>query len=303
MGWLEEEFGTTVPLVGAPMAGPAGGRLAHAVSAAGGLGMFGLGSTHTEKWIREQAALAAADGTAYGIGLTAWILPRMPEQLETVLGLRPALVSVSFGDLREPLARLRDAGIRTATQIGSPADLELAHEAGVDAVVARGAEGGGHGRDTMATLPLLQLVLEQTELPVLAAGGILNHRGLAAVLAAGAAGAWVGTAFLGCTEAHNSPAAKQALFAADQTAYGRVFDVAQQAPWPEEFGGRALANAYFDEWAGREDDLDDPARQRHHDAMAAKDFTVAHLYAGQGVAALHHERTAADVVNEFAHPS
>ena len=66
----------------------------------------------------------------------------------------------------------------------------------------------------------------------------------------------MGTAFLGCVEAAGSPAAR-ALFAADETGYGRVFDVAQQAAWPREFGGRAVANAYFDEWVGREDDLDE----------------------------------------------
>ena len=202
-----------------------------------------------------------------------------------MLALRPALVSVSFGEYAEPVRRLREAGITTATQVCSVADLDEALDAGVDVVVVRGAEGGGHGRDAMATLPLLQLVLERTDLPVYAAGGILNHRGLAAVLAAGAAGAWVGTAFLGCVEAAGSPAAKAALFAAEQTGYGRVFDVAQQAAWPREYGGRAVANAYFDEWVGREDDLDDAARDRFRAGVAAGDFSVAHAYAGEGVAA------------------
>jgi len=196
--------------------------------------------------------------------------------------------------------RLREAGILTATQVGSLADLDEAVEAGVDVVVVRGAEGGGHGRNDLGTLPLLQLALERTDLPVYAAGGILNHRGLAAVLAAGAAGAWVGTAFLGCVESEGSPAAKAALFAADETGYGRVFDRAQQAAWPPEFGGRAVANAFFDEWVGREDELDDEAVGRFRAAVAAQDFSVAHVYAGQGVAALTGETTAADVVTGFA---
>ena len=291
---------TPVPLIGAPMAGPGGGCLAHAVSRAGGFGMLGVAHSRGPEWIREQAAVAGADGTAYGIGLMAWALPSAPEQLETVLDLRPGLVSVGFGPYAEPVAALRSAGIPTATQIGSLADLEQAEAAGVDVLVVRGAEAGGHGRDAMATLPLLQLVLDRTSLPVYAAGGILNHRGLAAVLAAGAAGAWVGTAFLGCVEAAGSPAAKAALFAAEETGYGRVFDRAQEARWPREFGGRAVANAYFEEWVGREDDLDDDARDRFRRAAAAEDFSVAHVYAGQGVAALTRETTAADVVAEFA---
>ena len=291
---------TPVPLISAPMAGPAGGRLAHAVSSAGGLGMIGVAPNRGSDWIRREAAIAGAGGTAYGIGLLAWGLDPAPDHLETVLALRPALVSVSFGEYAEPVRRLRDAGILTATQVCSPADLDRAVAAGVDVLVARGGEGGGHGRDDMATLPLLQLVLERTDLPVYAAGGILNHRGLAAVLAAGAAGAWVGTAFLGCAEAEGTPAAKAALFAAEETGYGRVFDVATQAPWPPEFGGRAVANAFFEEWRGREDDLDDAARDRFRAAVAADDFSVAHVYAGQGVAALTGETTAADVVAGFA---
>lgn len=291
---------TPVPLIGAPMAGPGGGRLAHAVSSAGALGMVGVGNTRTAAWIEHEAAIAGADATPYGVGLMAWALPDARHQLEAVLALRPALVSVSFGDYAEPVRRLADAGITTATQVGSLADLEVALDAGVDVLVVRGSEAGGHGRDEMATLPLLQLVLERTTLPVYAAGGILNHRGLAAVLAAGAAGAWVGTAFLGCVEAEGSPAAKAALFAAERTGYGRVFDRAQQAAWPDEFGGRAVANAFFEEWVGRERQLDDAARERFHDAVVGEDYSVAHVYAGEGVTALERELRAADVVAEFA---
>ena len=284
---------TRVPLIGAPMAGPAGGRLAHAITRAGGLGMVGVAASRDEDWVRREAAVAGADGTAYGLGLLAWAL-------EAALDLRPSLVSVSFGPYAGPVRRLREAGILTATQVGSLADLDEAVEAGVDVVVVRGAEGGGHGRNDLGTLPLLQLALERTDLPVYAAGGILNHRGLAAVLAAGAAGAWVGTAFLGCVEAEGSPAAKAALFGAQETGYGRVFDRAQRAAWPREFGGRAVANAFFEEWAGREDELDDEDLGRFRAAVAAQDFSVAHVYAGQGVAALTGETTAADVVTGFA---
>ena len=262
--------------------------------------MFGVGSTTTGDWIRAQAEVAGADGATYGIGLMAWAQPGAPEQIEVVLNLRPDLVSVSFGDIAGPVARLRDAGILTATQVCALPDLQMAEDAGVDVLVVRGAEGGGHGRNSMGTLPLLQMVLEHTSRPVLAAGGILNHRGLAAVMAAGAEGAWVGTAFLGCVEADTTGPARERMFAASETAYGRVFDVAQEFPWPKEFGGRALVNGFFDEWVGREDDMDDAARRRHEVARRTGDFDVAHLYAGQGIAALTGERAARDVVLDFA---
>lgn len=299
MTWLQDALGIRVPVVGAPMAGPADGRLAHAISAAGALGTIGVGGARDAEWIRGQAAVAGAGGTPYGIGLMAWVLERDPAQLEAVLAVepRPALVSVSFGAFAEPVRRLREAGIRTATQVGNLADLRAALDAGVDLVVARGAEAGGHGRDEIGTLPLLQLVLaEAGEVPVLAAGGIIDRRGVAAVLAAGAAGAWVGTAFLGCVEAGNSAEARRQLFTASSTGYGRVFDVAQGLAWPREFGGRAVRNAFFERWAGREDELGPEAAAEHAAGVASGDWSVAHLYAGEGVAALSEERTAAEVV-------
>jgi nitronate monooxygenase len=297
MNWLQDTFGIRVPVVGAPMAGPGDGGLAHAISAAGALGMVGVNASRDADWITAQAAVAAAGGTPYGIGLMAWALERNPAQLDAVLALRPDLVSVSFGAIAEPVRRLRGAGIRTATQVGNLADLRAALDAGVDVVVARGAEAGGHGRDEIGTLTLLQLVLaEAGDVPVLAAGGIIDRRGVAAVLAAGAAGAWVGTAFLGCVEAANTASARRQLFAASSTGYGRVFDVAQGLAWPREFGGRAVRNEFFDRWAGREDELGTDAAAEHAAGVRAGDWTVAHLYAGEGVAALTGERTAAEVV-------
>ncbi|GAA2129417.1 nitronate monooxygenase [Nocardioides bigeumensis] len=298
--WLAEALGCSVPLVLAPMAGPGRGRLANAVSKAGGFGMFGVGNDMSGEAVRAEAATAGTDGGRYGVGLLAWAQSGNPDQLDAVLDLRPDLVSVSFGDVSVPVRRLRDAGIRTATQVGALSDLDLAHDAGVDLIVARGAEGGGHGRNAMGTLPLLQMILDRTDRPVLAAGGILNHRGLAAVLAAGAQGAWVGTAFLGCAEAEMSSSARARLIEQDETGYGRVFDVAQGLAWPPEFGGRALVNDFYDEWVGREDDMDDAARLRHQEARKTTDFAVAHLYAGEGVAALVREQTAEQVVREFA---
>src|SRR5947209_19977617 len=152
---------------------------------------------------------------------------------------------------------MQAAGIVVATQIGTLDEAAAAEQAGVDVIVARGGEGGGHGRNEVATLPLLQEVLDAVDVPVLAAGGIGTARGVAAVLAAGAAGAWVGTAFTACIEAMNPPAARQAVVAADlhDTVYTTVLDMARGVPWPSEFGGRAIRTAYSDTWHGREQEL------------------------------------------------
>lgn len=302
--WLTERFGLSVPVVSAPMAGAAAGRLAAAVSRAGALGMVGVGSAATPAWVLQECGIAASDGRPYGAGLQAWALPANTTPLDAVLAAAPALVSVSYGSYATYVATLHEAGITVATQVGTTDEARAAEQAGVDVVVARGAEGGGHGRNDVGTLPLLQSVLESVSLPVLAAGGIGTARGVAAVLAAGAAGAWVGTAFLTSAEADTTPAARDRLVAAKDTdtAYARVFDIAGGFAWPPEYGGRALRNGFLDRWAGREDELaiDGDAAEHYRSAHARRDYDTASLYAGQGVGLLHGERTAAEVVAELA---
>lgn len=302
--WLTEKFGLSVPVVGAPMANVSGGRLVAAISVAGGLGMLGAGSAVTADWIRTEGSIAAASGKPYGIGLMAWSVRQRPEHLEAVLELKPALVSLSFGEYTPYVEPLQKAGIVVATQAGTVADAREAIDAGVDVIVARGAEAGGHGRNAVATLPLLQAILELTELPVLAGGGISGPRGVAAVLAAGAAGAWIGTAFLTCQEALTSEPVRRRVIAADETdtVYGTVFDAASRAGWPDEFGGRALRNAYFDTWQGREDELktDDAGHTEYVEGTRAADPARASIYAGQGVGSLTGQPTAAEVLDGFA---
>jgi nitronate monooxygenase len=301
--WLTETFGITLPIVGAPMFGVGAGRYATAVSSAGGLGVIGAGSTTSAEWISRECAEATASGLPYGVGLMAWSLDQAPEQLAATLAARPAMVSVSFGDIARYVGPLREAGIVVVSQAGDLEEARLAQAAGVDAIVTRGGEAGGHGRNDVATLVLLQEVLDATSLPVLAAGGISTSRGVAAVLAAGAAGAWVGTAFLTCVETETSDAAVARLVDATDidTRYGRVFDVGQRLGWPPEFGGRSLRNDFFDSWQGREEELraDDAAVKRLAAAKQAGDFSTAYVYAGQGAAFLRSRRTVAEVMAEL----
>jgi nitronate monooxygenase len=302
--WLTERFGLDVPLIGAPMFGVGAGELAAAVSRAGALGMIGVGGTSSTQWVTEQCEIAARTDRPYGVGLMAWALDQDDAPFAATVQAAPALVSVGYGEYAKYVVPLRAAGSVVATQIGNRAEATAAVAAGVDVIVARGGEAGGHGRNDVATLVLLQEVLDAVSLPGRAAGGIAGARGLAAVLAAGAAGAWVGTAFLTSAETETSAPAKERLFAAadTDTAYGRVFDVGQRLGWPPEFGGRALRNPFFDAWTGREDELfdDDDAVEALKAAKAAGDFDTAYIYTGQGVALLRAESTAAEVVAEFA---
>jgi nitronate monooxygenase len=302
--WLTRTLGVGVPVVQAPMAGVSQGTMAAAVSQAGALGMLGVGPTASADWITEQASVAARPGKPYGIGLMAWALADNPDQVRAAAESSATLVSVSFGPFERPAQLLKQAGKLVTTQVGNLDEARRAERAGVDLIVARGAEGGGHGRNDMATLPLLQAVLDTVAVPVLAAGGIATSRGLAAVLAAGAAGAWAGTAFLACRESAFFPAARPRLIDAGDTAtvYGRVFDVAQRSAWPPEYGGRALRNRFFEEWHHREDELadDDTALAWYAQAQRDGDLDTAAVYAGQGVTLLRSESTAADVVAGFA---
>ena len=302
--WLTNRLGLEVPVVSAPMAGVAEGALAAAVSRAGALGMVGVGARSAPDWVTQQCRIAAASGAPFGLGLQAWALEHNPDQLNAVLGAGASLVSVSYGPYAQHLSRLHASGLRVATTVGNLQEALAAERAGVDVIVARGAEGGGHGRDDVATLPLLQSVLDSVTTPVLAAGGVGTSRGLAAVLAAGAAGAWVGTAFLACTEASTSPAARARLLAATDTdtVYGRVFDIGARAGWPREFGERALRNAFYDRWSGHEDELanDAEAAREMANARQAEAYDTACLDAGQGVALLREEVTAAEVVAELS---
>jgi nitronate monooxygenase len=299
---LTRWFDLDCPVFGAPMAGVSGGALARAVSLGGGLGMIGVGSETEVDWITEQARLPAEADVSFGIGLMAWALERRPELLAATLAAEPALVSVSFGDPAPFVGPLHDAGIAVASAVNSVADLDRAHAAGVDVVVAQGTEAGGH-TGQRATLPLLQEVLAATDRPVVAAGGIATGAGLAAVLVAGAAGGWIGTPLLACPEATNSPAARERIRAAggDRTVLTSAFDIALGLPWPARWPGRALVNEFTETWHGREDELrgDTAAAALVRRARAEGDLDNAPIYAGESVGLVTTEESATDIVRRL----
>jgi len=299
---LTRWFDLTTPVIGAPMAGVSGGELARAVSQGGGLGMIGISGSHSAGFVTEQCAIVAADQLPFGVGLMVWVLADRPDLLEATIAAQPGLVSVSFGDPAPYVAPLHDAGIAVCSQVNTVADAHRALDAGVDVLVALGTEAGGH-TGKRSTLPLLQEVLTLTDRPVIAAGGIATGAGMAAALVAGAAGVWIGTPLLSCTEGLNSPAARERVRAAsgDETVLTRAFDVAEGVAWPERWPGRAVINDFSREWHGREEELleDAAARQRVVDGRRTGDPANAPLYAGESVGLVTSERSATDVVHEL----
>lgn len=301
---LTRRWGLEVPIVQAPMAGVSGGALAGAVSAAGGLGMVPVGPTTGPDWLAEQAALARRSGK-FGVGLLLWAVEAHPEQFDNALAERPFLLSLSFGDPTPYVARCHDAGVLAVAQVQTVAMAERAVEAGVDAVVVQGTEAGGH-TGSVGTLPLLEAVLHRlsSDVLVLAAGGIATGRGVAAALAMGASGAWIGTRFVATDEALSPQAAKQAIVGAaeTETLLTHVFDVVQDVPWPDQFPGRALRNAFGDRWHGRAEELASSlpdARREFEAARAAGDLRVAHVYAGQAAGAIDDVVPAAELVRRL----
>lgn len=275
----------------------AGGQLARAVSQAGAFGMIGFDEDETEESISAQLAyLQAQPAVLFGVGLVAWVLEKRPSLLDLALRAKPALIAISFGDPKPYAQRVHEAGILLASQVQDRRSAQTAIDAGADAIVAQGTEAGGHTGSAVSTLPLLQIVLEMTDKPVIAAGGIATGRGLAAVLAAGAAGAWIGTPFLLAQEARTPQYARERLSAAQETdtIYTRVYDRAQRKGWPATFGGRALRTPFLEKWTGHEDEL-------MHDAAALQQFDPKEkIYAGQSVGLIGAVKPAAQIVAELA---
>jgi nitronate monooxygenase len=300
---LTRWFDLTTPVIGAPMAGVSGGALARAVSDAGGLGMIGISGAASAQFVTEQCAIPAADELPFGVGLMIWVLETRPDLFEATVAAEPSLVSVSFGDPAPYVGPLHDAGIAVCAQVNTTADVQRALDAGVDILVAQGTEAGGH-TGQRATLPLLQEVLTLTDRPVVAAGGIATGAGMAAALVAGAAGVWIGTPLLSCTEGLNAPALRERIRAAsgDETVLTRAFDVAEGAAWPERWPGRALVNDFSRVWHGREEELRDDADARRLvvDGRRTGDPGTAPVYAGESVGLVTRERSATDVVREMS---
>jgi nitronate monooxygenase len=303
---VTEFFGIENPILLAPMAMISGGRLAAAVTAAGGLGLIG-GGYGDAAWLESQ--IDQADGARIGYGFITWSLARNPGLLDMVLARHPATVLLSFGELQPFAERIRAAGVPLIAQVQTLDQARQAVDAGADIVAAQGGEAGGHGMSVRSTFTLVPEVVDivaqhSPETLVLAAGGVVDGRGLAAALALGADGALVGTRFWAAPEALVSPRAQQRAIQAegDDTFRTQVYDAVRQLDWPVEYNERALGNSFLDIWHGNEAQLSaslPEAIEDYQKAVAAEDFDAAAILIGEGVGLIHEVRPAADIVREM----
>ena len=294
-------LGITHPVLLAPMAGVAGGALAAAVSNAGGLGIIGGGYGDREWLTRE---LAAAGNAPVGVGFIGWSLDRQPELLDLALEHAPRALFLSFGSFRQHGDKIAQSSARMIVQVQSVAHAREAVADGADIVVAQGTEAGGHGSNR-ATLPLVPAVVDAIgDVPVIAAGGIADGRGLAAALMLGASAVLCGTAFFASREALSHPKVKQAAIAGsgDNTERSSVFDIARGIDWPAQWTLRTLQNRYSQRWVGDTETLrQNVAQEKIRYARAADegDTDVAAVIAGEAIDLVHASEPAADIVSRI----
>jgi len=295
---LTERFGLEAPIVSAPMAMAAGGRLAGAVSEAGGLGFIGGGYCDGD-WIAAQ--FAEAGNRPVGCGFITWALDQAgPGLFDSVLERGPAAVFLSFGDAAPYVARARAAGVPSFVQVQDLAGARAARDAGADVIVAQGSEAGGHGatRGTMSLVPEVVDVVGRDAL-VLAAGGIGDGRGLAAALMLGADGVLVGTRFWAAEEALVADEFQRAALEAtgDATQRSSLPDIARGLNWPKPFTIRTLRNAWARQWETVPGGpAADDARADYARAVAEGDAEGAPAIAGEAVGLIRDVWPAAQIV-------
>lgn len=290
------------PIALAPMGGSAGGALAAAVANGGGLGLLG-GGLGDRGWLeRELALVTARTGKPWGIGFLTWAI-----DIDTIvwaLDQRPHAVMLSFGDPGPFAARVRAAGVPLILQVTDLDEAQRAVDVGADLIVAQGSEAGGHG-GRRATLPFVPMVVDlAAPVPVLAAGGIADGRGLAAALALGAAGALIGTRFQASHEALVPAEVGKAIIdgrGAD-TERTRVLDLARGSGWPARYTARVLRNPFVDAWRDREAELvhDHQARQAYRQAVAENDLDAISIWCSEAIDLINEIEPATELVRRLA---
>jgi nitronate monooxygenase len=292
------------PILLAPMDVIAGARLTAAVSSAGGFGILG-GGYGEKTWLEAEMKKLEGMRAPFGIGFITWSLAKQPELLDVALSARPRAIMLSFGDPKPFAPRIKAAGALLICQVQDEEMALMALDAGADILVAQGTEAGGHGasRTTIDIVPAV-VDLAAGRVPVAAAGGIGDGRGLAAMITLGAAGVLLGTRFYASRESDGAEEAKKRICAAagGSTVRGIIFDLSRNNVWPAPFNGRCLINNHARRWAGRELELLQNVKTvaaEYSDAKAAGNFDIAAVIAGEAVGLIHDVPPAAEIVDRI----
>ena len=240
-------LGVEHPILLAGMGGVSYAPLAAAVSNAGGYGVLGMAGTSPD-FIRDQMRQTRQlTDRSFGVDLLAATPDALTASVEVIIQEGASAFIAGLGVPTPIIERLKAAGLKVMVVCGAVKHAVKAEQAGCDAVICQGGEGGGH-TGLVGTLPLVAQAVEAVKIPVIAAGGLYDGRGLAAALALGAQGVWMGTRFIASLEAHAGDLYRQAVVeAADEdTVRTRCYSGKPM---------RVRKNAYVEGWEARPADI------------------------------------------------
>lgn len=313
---LTSLLGIRAPVIQAPIGSFSCPELAAAVSEAGGLGTLAL-SWESVSGCREKI-LATQAGTQAPFAINLVLEWDQTDRLDACLDAGVKIVSFFWGDASRYIPLAHRAGAKTIVIVGSSREARRAADAGADVIVCQGFEAGGHVRGVAGSIALIPAVVDAVApVPVVAAGGIADGRGLAAALSLGAAGIWMGTRFSASTESRAHLEFKKRLVSSGEsdTEYLCLFD----GGWPNA-PHRVLRNSTIDGWykAGQPNTGLRPNENqvighsssgigilRYDDtppvAGMRGDWEACALYAGQGTGVIKEIKPARSIVNEVVH--
>ena len=209
-------LGVKHPIMLAGMGGVSYAELVAAVSNAGGYGVLGMAGRNPDFIRDEMRKVKALTDKPFGVDLLAASPESLTASVEIIIEEGASSFVAGLGVPMPIMEKLKKAGLKVMVVCGAVKHAVKAEQAGCDAVICQGGEGGGH-TGLVGTMPLVAQAVEAVKIPVVAAGGLYDGRGLAAALTLGATGVWMGTRFIASTEAHAGEMYRQAILdAADE---------------------------------------------------------------------------------------
>jgi enoyl-[acyl-carrier protein] reductase II len=302
---LCELLGIDHPVIQASIGPWSSAELVAAVSNAGGLGSVGT-SLWSPEDVREQI-LRVRELTDRPFAVNHVVRPFNEEIFALTLEAEPKVISLALGDPGDLVERAHDAGILFMQQVHTVEQSRRAAEKGVDMIIAQGSEAGGFG-STVSTMSLLPQVVDAVSpIPVVAAGGIADGRGLAATLVLGAQGVNIGTRFLASEEAAIDDEWKQRIVAAESEDAVKVEFADHVFPAPNREGGygtlpRVLRTAFVEEWNRRQDEAEREAERLSDELLTAVRQGQAHElvpFTGQTTGMIRDTLPAGEIVHEL----
>lgn len=299
MNDLCKKLGIALPIIQAGMVWTSGAKLAAASANAGCLGTIGAGSMQPD--LLKQHIIKAQQLSQKSLAVNVPLLyEKADQQIQVALDAGIKIFITSAGSPKLFTEKLKRAGAFVIHVVSSPVLAKKCEAAGVDAVIAEGFEAGGHnGRDELTTMVLTPLVVDAVKIPVIAAGGIVDGRGIAAALALGAQAVQMGTRFVATQEASVHDNFKNAILAAGPDA--TMLMMKKHIPV------RLLKNAFYEEVKAAEDRCATPAeleallgKGRARAGMLEGDMKNGELEIGQAAALIKDLPTVAELIKKLA---